>query len=175
MIKTNKKQALVSKKERLLRELLELDDKIETVVEEEWKEYGETILSNIDILLELVPTHTDGTVDEGHDDPACLRCVLLQAKLSDEWLYKQYGVDITLDIKDDSDSIDGFMEDLVQPATAVTEPVKRQIETIKKELSPNQKKAIELGKISADELEPEKLKRVLEINEDDVDLPDNWS
>jgi len=173
MAKASKKDVLLSKKERLLRELAELDSTIDSVIEEEWKDVGESLLANVDTLLELVPAHTDGTVDEGHDDPACLRCVLLQAKLSDEWLYKQYGVDITLDIKDDS--IDGFMEDLIQSATVVAEPVKRQIETIKKELSPNQKKAIELGKISGDELEPTKLKRVLEVNEDDVDLPDDWS
>ena len=173
MAKASKKQVLVSKKERLLRELSELDDKIEVVVEEEWKDYSRYIIKNIDVLLELVPTHVDGTVDEGHDDPACLRCVLLQAKLSDKWLYKQYGVNISLDIRDDG--VDGFMEDLIQETPVVTKPVKRQIETIKPVLSPNQQKAIDLGKISADDLEPKKLKRVLEINEDAVDLPDNWS
>lgn len=167
---TKKKEALLTKKERLLKELEELDNTIEGVLEEEWKEQGDLIMSNIDSLIELVPTHSDGSVDEGHDDPNCLKCVLLAAKMTGKWLYKEYGLDISLVNKE---AVKEAPKKEVTKPTRTKKPVGRPPKKKKEKLSENQLKAKELGLLD-NSGEPKKLKRVLEVDESTVDLPDNW-
>lgn len=160
----NKKEALLTKKERLLREIAELDNTIESITEEEWKEQGEIIIKNIDSLLELVPTHDDGTVDEGHDDPSCLKCVLLSAQMAGKWLYKDYGINIALELRKNEPVKKDTNKKQDKQKNKLGRPPK------KKNLSENQKKAQELGLIKPDGTP----KRILEVDESTVDLPENW-
>lgn len=170
-----KKAALLTKKERLLRQLNELDTTIEGVMEEEYKEQGILIMNNIDSLLELVAVHLDGSLNDGHSDPKCLRCALLAAEMSEEWLYKEHGINIELDIrkeeilneeKEEEEKIEQVKKKRGRPAKAVQkEPV----------LSPNQIKAKEIKETESPiSVKTKKLKRVLEINEEEADLPPEW-
>lgn len=161
-----KKAALLTKKERLLRQLNELDTTIEGVMEEEYKEQGILIINNIDSLIELVAIHSDGSLNDGHNDTKCLKCALLAAEMSGEWLYKEHGINIELDLRKEEIS--------TEEETPVEPPKKKRGRPPKKvELSPNQIKAKEI-KESDISIKTKKLKRVLEINEEEADLPPEW-
>lgn len=165
---TKKKEVLLSKKERLLKELAELDYSIENIMEEEWKEQGELILKNIDALLDLVPTHEDGSVDEGHDDPNCLKCVLMAAKSTGKWSHKEYGITILLENRTTKKEVKNIK---VNPKPIET-PQKKRGRPPK--ISENQKKAMELGILPSEDAKNKKFNRVLEVDESSVDLPEGW-
>jgi len=95
-----KKIMLLSKKEKLLRELSEVDKDIEEVLEETWKEEAIEIYNNVDALLEFCKTHTGrGCSDEKKDTDSCLRCMLLNVQELDndeEWDHKKFGIEVKL-------------------------------------------------------------------------------
>lgn len=171
-INIKRKEILIEKKSRLLKELKELNKNITNIMEEEYEEQKKLILDNIDLLLMFVNSHkTKKCSDENPHNQTCLRCALLNAKNTGKWDHTKYAIKFELELrskpnkrrKENTESI--VLDETTQKNNK--KPILPE-----QKLSPNQIKAKKPNTAANKKIK--KLNRVLKVDEAAADLPEEW-
>lgn len=93
----------------LVEELQRRQDEREAAARRKEEERNAIVLSNIDVLLKLVPDHSRSSCSDrapvNADRARCARCALLQMKV-EEWMADNVVVNVTVDRKRTEDDDD---------------------------------------------------------------------